>query len=415
MTGPQATTQHHGLGRSKQRRRRGRALAATIASTCLAVGVLASQAGSPAVAHSRHHHGAFEQVNLVSDLPDIAQLQDPAMTNPWGIAFGPATPLWVNNAGDDAGQSHKIQLYAGATRPDDPIVKQALEIDATSPTAMVFNDDPKAFLIDQGQGPVAARFMFNEISVSADGAPEGRITGWAGAAPPPTVTTPTAAPKAPALPFGLALVPRNERHGPMLLVADTFNGEIDVYNSAFRKITRPGQFVDRRAVRKEMAPYNVTFLKGRVYVSYSGDSGAAVSVFRQDGSLRKRLTSNGPGGRLAEPWGMEIAPKDWGRFGGDLLVGDTGTGMINAFDRHDGDFEGTLNDAHGNPLTNPGLWGLKFGNGVIGTPRTLMFAVGMGNEIGSFEGFYAHGLLGLIKPVGHHHDDGDDGDEGDDD
>src|SRR4051812_11099521 len=160
MTGPVATReQHRGLGQQQQRRRRGRLLAATLASSSLVLGVVASQAGSPAVAHSRHHHDAFMQRNLVSDIPGLAELDDADLKNPWGIAFGEETPLWVNNAGDDAGQAHKIQLFSGATRPDDPVVKLGLEVNATSPTAMVFNDDPSAFLIDQGQGPVAARFM----------------------------------------------------------------------------------------------------------------------------------------------------------------------------------------------------------------------------------------------------------------
>lgn len=407
MTGPQATTQHHGLGQPQQRTRRGRFAAATIASACLALGVVASQAGTPAVAHSDDEESAFQQVNLVSDIHGLAQMDDPDLKNPWGIASGPTTPLWVNNAGTDAGQPHKIQLFAGATRSGDPVVKVPLEVNATSPTAMVFNDDPKAFLINQGQGPVAARFMFNEVRVS-DGAPAGVVTGWAPATPNPTVTTSTAARKVPSLPFGLALMPRTEERGPRLLVSDALDGSITVYNSAFRNVTRPGQFMDRRAVANDMAPYNVTFLRGSVYVSYAGDTGAAVSVFGQNGSLRKRLTTSGPGGRLVEPWGMVIAPRDWGRFGGDLLVGDTGTGRVNAFERDDGDFEGTLKDVHGKPLTNPGLWGLKFGNGVIGTPRTLLFAEGMGNEIGSFDGFYEHGLIGLIKPVPAHED--DDGD-----
>jgi hypothetical protein len=78
--------------------------------------------------------------------------------------------------------------------------------------------------------------------------------------------------------------------------------------------------------------------------------------------------------------------------------------MINAFDRHTGHFEGTLMDAHGKPLVNPGLWGIAFGNGVIGTPRTLIFAAGIGSEAGGFgNDVYAHGLVGLIKPVMHHH------------
>src|SRR5215212_8830370 len=91
------TQQHTRQGRRTHPRRRGRVAAAAIASSCLALGVLA-QAGSSAVAHSRHH-AAFRQLNLVSDIPGLAQKTEPALINPWGIAFGPTTPLWVNNQG----------------------------------------------------------------------------------------------------------------------------------------------------------------------------------------------------------------------------------------------------------------------------------------------------------------------------
>ena len=36
--------------------------------------------------------------NLVSDLPNIADHQDPNLVNPWGKGFGP-TPFWVGNNG----------------------------------------------------------------------------------------------------------------------------------------------------------------------------------------------------------------------------------------------------------------------------------------------------------------------------
>ena len=41
------------------------------------------------------------QTNLVSDLPGVAQVQDPHLVNPWGIAQGNGGPFWTsdNNAG----------------------------------------------------------------------------------------------------------------------------------------------------------------------------------------------------------------------------------------------------------------------------------------------------------------------------
>ena len=78
---------------------------------------------------------------------------------------------------------------------------------------------------------------------------------------------------------------------------------------------------------------------------------------------------------------MAIAPKHWGKFGGRLLVGNVDDGKINAFDRRSGKFKGTLKDASGEPLVNPGLWGIAFGNGVIGTPNSLIFAAGIGDEV----------------------------------
>src|SRR3954465_14289177 len=41
------------------------------------------------------------QTNLVSDLPGVAQHQDPNLVNPWGISESSTSPFWIsdNNAG----------------------------------------------------------------------------------------------------------------------------------------------------------------------------------------------------------------------------------------------------------------------------------------------------------------------------
>src|SRR4051794_6414666 len=361
MTRPQATTrQHRGLGQPTQRKRRGRIAAATIASSCLVLGVLASQAGSPALAHSDDDDSAFMQRNLVSDIPGLAQKTEPALINPWGIAFSLTSPMWVNNQGHLPGQPSKIQLYRGANGVT-PIERVPLQVDASSPTGIVFNDSGK-FLIDQGHGSVPANFIFNEIGAGEspfDPASTGQITAWAGATPAPTVTTPASATKTPAFPAGMAMLPATSERGPRLLVANFRfpNGQIDVYNGMFREVTRSGQFVDRKAVQAGLSPYNVAFLDGRVYVAYTNLDGMdAVSVFKRDGTFRKRLVTDDATGPLDAPWGMVIAPDDWGRFGGDLLVANVENGTIRAFDVDDGDFEGTLKDQSGAPLVNVGIW-----------------------------------------------------------
>ena len=52
--------------------------------------------------------GSYVQTNLVSDQSGKAQLVDSKLKNPWGLAFGPATPAWVANNG-----TNTSTLYAG--------------------------------------------------------------------------------------------------------------------------------------------------------------------------------------------------------------------------------------------------------------------------------------------------------------
>jgi uncharacterized protein (TIGR03118 family) len=75
-------------------------------------------------------------------------------------------------------------------------------------------------------------------------------------------------------------------------------------------------------------------------------------------------------------------------FGGDLLVGNFGNGRINAYDPQSGELLGTLRGTDGKPIVIDGLWGLQFGNGVAGTPMTLLFTAGPDGE--------QHGLLGSL-------------------
>src|SRR3954454_1348786 len=393
-----------------------------VAGVALAVAAPIAAAAAPADASrggDHHRRPAFRQVNLVSDLHSVhAKIVDRNVKNPWGIALGPDTPLWVNNnfnPASDCGSPNcvptpaslltKITVYRGANGHE-PVSSVPLKVTASSPFGMVYNPT-SSFVVKQGGVRAPARFIFNELVLKGQ-APVAEITGWSNASRPTPTSTVTKAKKEGSVQLGLALVPgddgygrearRSHGSGPHLLAADGATGAIDVYDAAFHPVRLRGSFTDPRQAAEGLSPYNVTYLRGRVYVTYTSEGDhSAVSVFSTDGRFLRRLVSDRP---LAAPWGMTIAPRSWGRFAAALLVGNVADGKINAFDRRSGHLLGTVSDATGRPLVNPGLWGLVFGNGVMGTPDTLLFAAGIGSGPGGGGGDeYEHGLVGLIAPV----------------
>src|ERR1700694_4385378 len=89
--------------------------------------------------------GAFDQTNLVSNVPGLAPLTDPSLRNPWGISARAQTatqagsPMWVsdNNAGvttlyNGAGQKIPLTVVIPPA-PGSPADAQG------SPTGTVFN------------------------------------------------------------------------------------------------------------------------------------------------------------------------------------------------------------------------------------------------------------------------------------
>jgi uncharacterized protein (TIGR03118 family) len=322
----------------------------------------------------------YTQRNLVSDIEGVARITDPNLVNPWGLTFGPTTPAWVADNGADVST-----LYSGAVRGSIPsIVPLVVSIPGGAPTGTVFNGGTGFML-----GSAPARFIFDSEA--------GQITAWNGGASAQTVaTTPGAIYK------GLAIADSGGR--TFLYAANFHAGTIDVFDDTFAPTTLSGDFTDPN-LPAGFAPFNVQEIGGKLYVAYAKQDANAedeiagaglgfVDVFDTSGHLLRRLVSNG---KLDAPWGLALAPHQFGAFGGDLLVGNFGDGAINAYDPRTGAFEGFLQNADGNQIKINGLWALRFGNGTIGTPRTLLFTAGIGDE--------EHGLFGSIEAGRGHRDD----------
>jgi hypothetical protein len=185
-----------------------------------------------------------------------------------------------------------------------------------------------------------------------------------------------------------------------LYAADFSRGTIDVFDPSFRPVVHPGSFQDLD-LPAGFAPFNIQAVNGLLFVTYARQDGdrredvagvgnGFIDVYTPDGSLVRRFASRGA---LDSPWGLALAPAGFGPFGGALLVGNNGDGLISAYDPASGAFLGQVADRHGVPITIPNLWALTFGNGHAGGDSdTLFFAAGVNSD--------AHGLFGTIQAPG---------------
>ncbi|GJG85580.1 hypothetical protein tb265_07610 [Gemmatimonadetes bacterium T265] len=343
----------------------------TPAARLLAPVLLALLAGTrPAVAQS-----GYVQTNLVSDVPGLAATLDPQLKNSWGMSFSPAGPFWVSNAGTGTstlynGAGTKLGLVVNIPGPGGGV--------PGVPTGQTFNTTG-AFALPNGAN---ANFLFAGAT--------GTISAWNGAAGTTAVTVVNGFPSSSYTGIAVSGSGATAR----LYAANFGAGRVDVFDGAFNPVA--GGFTDAN-VPAGYVPYNVQNVGGSIIVTYAlkdpttgqevvGAGNGYVDVYDTSGALVRRLAS---GGALDAPWGMALAPAGFGRFGGDLLIGNFGDGTINAFDPTTGAALGALLGTDGRPLVNEGLWGIAFGNGgAAGSPDALYFAAGINDE--------ADGLFGRI-------------------
>lgn len=351
--------------------------------------------------------GNVLQTNLVSDLPGVAQNLDTHLVNPWGISESPGSPFWIsdNNAGVSS-------LYNSAGMPQALVVSIPGPGDPSSasgtPTGTVFNSDLAGggFKISDGTTTAPAVFLF----ATEDGTilgwnpkvdPTGKFDGPGGASTHAVIAVDNSAkPDAADGAVYKGLTMATDANGQTLLYASNFrSGKVDVFDTKFNPVNVPGAFTDAK-LPAGYAPFNVETFNSKIYVTYAKQNAARhddveghghgfVDVYDLDGSHGQRLISRGD---LNSPWGLAIAPSSFGKFSGDLLVGNFGDGNINIYDPSSGKDLGRLKDPDGEPIQIDGLWALKVGNGKVGGDTDkVYFTAGIDHE--------QHGLFGSLTPV----------------
>jgi uncharacterized protein (TIGR03118 family) len=320
--------------------------------------------------------------NLISDDGSVpGTVADPNLINGWGITASATSPWWVSSA-----DMSVATLYTGAG-----VVNSLVVNVSGNPTGTVFYGGA-GFLVTNGTTTAPARFMF--------AAEDGSISGWN-----PGVLPPAGAPPSTQAWVGLpasggasykGLALAQTADGDFLYAADFHNAKVDIVNSTWDVVSTPTTFVDPH-LPKGYAPFGIQNINGRIFVTYgkqdeeaeeevTGRGLGVVSVFDTAGAFLGRVAT---GGALNAPWGVALAPDGFGRFSGDLLVGNFGDGRINAFDFETFEPRGHLKGADHKPIVVDGLWGIGFGNDAgSGSTKALYFAAGPEDE--------THGLFGKI-------------------
>jgi len=335
----------------------------------------------------------YAQHNLLSDGAVLADLTDSAVVNAWGLVSGPTTPWWIADNG--TGKTTLYNVSTGTIQATFTV--PGVGTDQGNPTGIVFNGGT-GFVVNNGIGSSAARFIF--------ASEDGTLSAFRGN-PIVTVVPNAEAPAHGAIYKGLAI--DSETAGQFLYATDFHNGRVDIFDSSFHAVNIAGGFTDPN-LPAGFAPFGIQNIDGTIYVTYAlqdaeqeddvaGPGNGFVDAYDTAGNFIRRVAS---AGELNSPWGLALAPADFGRFSGDLLVGNFGNGRIHVFDptklTSDGEFEavGLLHSARGKPIQIDGLWALQFGHGTTATSpngltNTLFFTAGPSDE--------EHGLFGSLVAV----------------
>jgi uncharacterized protein (TIGR03118 family) len=344
--------------------------------------------------------GTYTVSNLVSDGSVPATIMDPNFINPWGVTN---STFWINTQGtglDYVLSPTNFPPFPPLTPPATPAFAFKITIPAAGGATTATGSPSGAastgaastgFLLSNG---TKATFLFASL--------DGIITGWNSGLGTNGAVARVAIDNSAAGAVYTSLGIVTNTTGTFILAANFGKGStLEVYDNKFASAKLAGSFTDPN-LPAGYVPYAVHVIGTQVFVTYAlrattggptiAPGNGLVNVFDTNGNFVSRAIS--PGGNLNAPWGVAVAPTTFGIFGGDLLVGNFGDGIINVYDPKTFAYLGQLADGTGKTFVYASLWEIFFGltapsssNG--GNQNTLYFAAGLASE--------KHGLLGSIN------------------
>lgn len=311
----------------------------------------------------------YKKTNLVSNLPTGAKHQDTQLQNGWGLAYAPGNPFWLSD--ENSGLS---TLYdsAGVKQSLVVTIPTASGTGVGSPTGIVYNGSQEFKIMTW-----VSAFIFCTL--------DGTISGWSHFSPNAALIGVNNSGSGASY-TGLAIT--SKPTGNRIYAADFNNNKVDVYDGKFKFVT---SFTDHN-LPAGFAPANILDLNGQLLVAFadtSGKAGGYIDIFGEDGTFVKTLIQGAP---LNQPWGMAVAPGNFGPLSNTLLVvNNINAGIINGFDLSTGALVGTIKNKAGKPIKINQLWGIEFGGGTAanGMTNQLFYTAGPKNGV--------NGLFGVIQ------------------
>ncbi len=321
----------------------------------------------------------YRKLNLVSNQTGKSAHVDPNLVNAWGLAFFTHSPFWVSDAGTG------VSTLYGPNGSNVPLVVTIPSAAGGSvpgtPTGIVANAS-NGFVVSENGVSGSAAFIFDTE--------DGTISGWN-----PNVDLHNAIiavdnSSTGAFYTGLAIA--TNPTGTFIYAADQANNKVDIYDKKFNLVS---SFTDAN-LPSGYAPFGIQTIDNQIFVTFagffSGAPGGFVDIFDMRGNFIKTFTSMG---KLNLPWGLAHAPKNFGEFSNAILVGNLGSGLINAYGA-EGKLHGQLTTGQGTKkslIRIDGLWALEFGTdpSANGATNELFFTAG--------PNFYANGLFGKITAL----------------
>lgn len=313
----------------------------------------------------------FKATTLVSDGSATAANLDPNLKNGWGIAFNPTGVMWVSD-----NNTQRSTLYDGnglvqslvVTIPPNAAGQNA------GPTGIVFNKTTDFQISANGGAASNAVFLWATDA--------GTIAAWSPKVLPTQAVNAHDDGTGGAVYKGLAIGVNNGAN--LLYATDFHNKKIDVFDKSFNKVQPGGSFTDPN-LPAGFSPFGIAAIGNTLYVSYAllgsngktqvnGAGNGVVDAFDMAGNFVKRIAA---GGTLNSPWGMVLAPANFGSASNDLLVGNFGDGTVDVFDPNTNQLVGALPNPDGSTFKQAGIWGMSFGNNAANQPtNTLFYAAG---------------------------------------
>jgi uncharacterized protein (TIGR03118 family) len=331
----------------------------------------------------------YTRTNLTGDMtataPDALNPPDSNLVNPWGLARSSTSFFWVSDNGTGF-----TTLYNGAGLAQSLVVKIPTPDGSgtSAPTGAVYNYT-QAFELAKGR---PASFIF----VTEDGT----VAGWNFNVDRNNAVLEAKLPGR-AIYKGATLV---QTPGGVFLYATNFKtGRVDVFDGGFQFV-RSMKFSlgEGEGHFRDYVPFNIQNVGGNLVVTFAHrtpgstdeDHGPGVGfagIFDARGHL---LTLLEHGAWFNAPWGVALAPGDFGPFSHRLLIGNFGDGSINAFNLVTGKHEGAMLNPDGTTLRIDGLWAIGFGGGAPnnGAANELFFTSGPNDE--------SEGILGKLTATG---------------